>query len=1629
MNKRLLLYSLLFFTLNLSYAQNCLPTWKYYQTVSASNPNASAYTDIQVKIVLNTQALISAGKMNANGDDIRFTDSLCNNLHYWIDSGLNTTATIIWVKLNYLPASGVSNFKMYYGNFCAVAAQNGDSTFLLFDDFDGNTLNVSKWTSHEGTPANSNFVLANGQLQLNATNTDMTMRSVATFNTPIRFEAKVASESGTWPNISLLNSGTFTGVVNGKNNVSNFSIGNASASLGSYGYNFITNTAIPIINGVWGIRWNATNNADGFEPGNTSYNSATTPAISGTLQAALGIAATGTGAINFNWARVRQSIPIDATTITANEVAQSLIINVTPTTICPGSTIRLTFEDNGIKFDSSNNFTIQLSDSAGNFGTPYTFISYKDSILDTMVFELPISTLPSSNYKIRVVSTVPASNCFVSNSSLTVLAKPNISFSILKDSQCYKYNRFDFVSNSNISTGTIDTFVWRYDDGSLNDTTTVNTVSHSFSPFYPFYYPKLTAISNLGCKDSASIRINIQESPVVETEFNDTIQCLKGNFFTIKSVTNTFSGSIVSKSFDIGDGTPVVNNIDSFSHVFTTNGIYNVMQINQHSNGCIDTSYLGCLVNEHPVAGISFNDSDQCLTGNYFIFENTSSINNGLPLVNYWENGDGVNFDQMDSFHYSYNSASPRTIQLITISDDGEDGCADTAYQDIFVNPIPVAGIKTLDNDQCFNYNSFEFQATSTVAYGTMTHQWDMGDLSIINNTDTAIHSYAAEGQYTITMNVTTDKGCVDTTNTSIIVRPSPIPSFSINKDTQCFKYHELKTLSSSSISSGTMSKLWLISDGTDYTDVDSISHVFTSTGKYYIDLILTSDFQCKDTISDSIEILEMPISSFTVNNADQCFEGNNFQFTDNSIFNAGTLTGNRWLFDDGNSADNANIVNHSYASESAYRPGLIVYADNGCFDTSFLNIKVYPHPGSDFFIDDTGQCVNNNLFRFTNNTFISEGAFINRWFFGDGSAYYDGFDATKKYNKDSTYVVKIISFSDRGCTDTISKTVTVFPKAKTSFTIDKTQQCLNGNEFNFNSTTTLKRGVFTTNWQFGDGSNIANASSATHSYVSIGTFNVRLISQTDEGCLDTATQQVKTLAMPVATFSNNYTSSCLLGNDFQFNATSNVQGGAAMKHNWYFGDKDSTINSTFAQHTYATDGNYIVKLVSTTNVGNCSDTTEKTMSVYPMPSASFLIDDNKQCFTNNLFGFTSTSGVSSGTIDIYDWSFGDNTSSALPNPNKSYIKIDSFRVRLNVTTDKGCTDSTAKKVYVYPVPVAKFSVSPPNACLDVNLFSIVNSSTISNNGIISRYSFNYGNNDSVIAQNPPPYKYASNGDYTILLTVISNQGCWDTATAQVQVNPNPNLAFTVDSVCFKDSSYFINESTIASGSIQSWKWLFGNGRTSTLESPSHKYKAIGNYDITLIATTDKNCKDTLFIPGAAKVNPNPKAGFYYVKERSWEKEVDIQYYDTSSGAVQWNWDFSSMGTSTDQNPKLYYDDTLTQYTRLVVTNDYKCRDTVIKVLFIAPDVIYYMPSAFTPNDDNINEIFKPIGLAFAINYKFIIFNRWGEIIFKTDNPQLGWNGQYNGDLVEQDLYFYRLEFVGVDELRHEEQGSIMILR
>src|ERR1035437_6651579 len=99
----------------------CMPGWLYKVPITVNNPGGSSLTNYQISIAVNTQALIAASKMSGTGDDIRFSDGSCTNLPYWIESGINTTNTVIWINDNLIPP-GSSTIYMYYGNAAASPA-------------------------------------------------------------------------------------------------------------------------------------------------------------------------------------------------------------------------------------------------------------------------------------------------------------------------------------------------------------------------------------------------------------------------------------------------------------------------------------------------------------------------------------------------------------------------------------------------------------------------------------------------------------------------------------------------------------------------------------------------------------------------------------------------------------------------------------------------------------------------------------------------------------------------------------------------------------------------------------------------------------------------------------------------------------------------------------------------------------------------------------------------------------------------------------------------------------------------------------------------------------------------------------------------------------------------------------------------------------------------------------------------------------------------------------------------------------------------------------------------------------------------------------------------------------------
>ena len=151
-------------TICTSVLSSCLaPQWQYRVPITINNTNATTAANFQVPVVINTQTLISSGKMQASGADIRFTDSNCNLLDFWIESGLNTSTTLIWVKIPVLPASTTFNIYLFYGNPAATSTMASPSTiFDYWEDFTGTSL-PADWTPG----ISANYTYGGGILRTN----------------------------------------------------------------------------------------------------------------------------------------------------------------------------------------------------------------------------------------------------------------------------------------------------------------------------------------------------------------------------------------------------------------------------------------------------------------------------------------------------------------------------------------------------------------------------------------------------------------------------------------------------------------------------------------------------------------------------------------------------------------------------------------------------------------------------------------------------------------------------------------------------------------------------------------------------------------------------------------------------------------------------------------------------------------------------------------------------------------------------------------------------------------------------------------------------------------------------------------------------------------------------------------------------------------------------------------------------------------------------------------------------------------------------------------------------------------------------------------------------------------------
>lgn len=403
----------------------------------------------------------------------------------------------------------------------------------------------------------------------------------------------------------------------------------------------------------------------------------------------------------------------------------------------------------------------------------------------------------------------------------------------------------------------------------------------------------------------------------------------------------------------------------------------------------------------------------------------------------------------------------------------------------------------------------------------------------------------------------------------------------------------------------------------------------------------------------------------------------------------------------------------------------------------------------------------------------------------------------------------------------------------------------------------------------------------------------------------------------------------------------------------WDFGD-NTTSTLQNPSHQYPGPGNYNVMLVATSNAG-CKDTIIQTVHVDEDPVAAFILPDD--CGLTVDFIDSSYVPNNLGTITNWEWDFGDLNSSTQQNPTHTYGSVNIWNVQLIVTDSRGCTDTLVQPFTSNPYPTADFIFS--DACIgDSTQFTDQSAVQFTN---ISGWDWDLGGAGASAQQNPY-FTFATHGTYDVELIVTTPAGCEDTVTKQITVWPLPVPDFTATEVCQGFTTIFDNLSTIPFSNISGYTWKFGSAAVpnSNLTEPTVFYPDYGLYNVTLVATSDHNCVDSIIKP--VNVWPVPQIDFTADPLAGcWPVNPQFDNLTTIPvGSVStYNWTFGDLSNnSTDFEPQHLYPNAPGSYTvTLYAISDKGCDTSMTKVNYIT---VWPQPTAEFMHDPDYPTVVEP---------------------------------------------------------------------
>lgn len=352
-----------------------------------------------------------------------------------------------------------------------------------------------------------------------------------------------------------------------------------------------------------------------------------------------------------------------------------------------------------------------------------------------------------------------------------------------------------------------------------------------------------------------------------------------------------------------------------------------------------------------------------------------------------------------------------------------------------------------------------------------------------------------------------------------------------------------------------------------------------------------------------------------------------------------------------------------------------------------------------------------------------------------------------------------------------------------------------------------------------------------------------------------------------------------------------------------------------------------------------------------------------------------------------------------------------------------GCEHDTTVDLYVKPKPKSDAGIDFVTCRLDYQLSPIP---TPNNNSSQWSYYSSSPTGNSVITT---PGIYNANtvvnefSTFNYILTEIAD-GCPtypDTVTIQhIEAINTIDISVNKDTICIPEQITFTNISDMTY--FDSIYWEFGDGNTSNSQgSASHTYNTVNCFNLKVTLVNSLGCTVDSTLTDIVCAYPTPIANYSYTPFEAIVPETEIFFTNLSSGATIYVWDFAGLATSTLRDDSYEFPKTEggSYPVTLTVSNEGGCTDQVIKNIIIKNPLSIWIPTSFTPNGDGLNETFKVVFNNDAVTkYSLRIFNRWGETLFYSEDPNFEWDGTIDGEKAPIGVYIWQIN--GKEEFETE---------